>query len=105
MVSIPYYPLGEEQMAEIVKLKLARVQDRFEENHNAPLNYSDAVVEQITARCQEVESGARNIDAILTQTLLPTLSTKVLGRMADGEGLSGAHIDVGDEGFAYQIHT
>ena len=105
MVSIPYYPLGEEQMAKIVELKLERVQTRFEANHNAPLTYSDAVVDQIVARCQEVESGARNIDAILTQTLLPTLSTKVLGRMADGEGLSGAHIDVGDEGFAYQIHT
>jgi len=93
-------------MAEIVELKLGRVQDRFEENHNAPLRYTDAVVEQITARCQEVESGARNIDYILTQTLLPSLSTKMLGRLADDRPVRGARIDVGDGGqFRYHIDS
>ncbi|MFB6286096.1 MAG: type VI secretion system ATPase TssH [Candidatus Bipolaricaulia bacterium] len=105
MVSIPYYPLGDEQMAEIVELKLGRVQDRFEENHNAPLTYSDAVVEQITARCQEVESGARNIDYILTQTLLPNLSTKMLGQMAEDRAIAEAHVGVESGRFTYAVHS
>ena len=106
MVSIPYYPLGDEQMSTIVQLKLDRVQERFEANHNAPLSYSAAVVDQITARCQEVESGARTIDNILTQTLLPDLSAKMLGRMAEDRPVAGAHIDVGPQGqFVYEVQS
>ena len=105
MVSVPYYPLGDEQMATIVELKLGRVQDRFEENHNAALTYADAVVDQITARCQEVESGARNIDYILTQTLLPNLSSKMLGHMADDRTIAGARVDVENGRFTYEIQA
>ena len=106
LVSVPYYPLGDDEMASIVQLKLDRVTERFETNHNAPLSYTDAVVEQITARCQEVESGARNIDYILTQSLLPDLSAKLLGRMAEGDAIRSARIDVADDGtFAYEIQA
>lgn len=104
LVSVPYYPLREEDMEEIVQLKLDRVQDRFEANHNAALTYSDAVVDRISARCQEVESGARNIDTILTHTILPNLSAKLLGRMAEETTIQGARVEVGDDGqFAYHI--
>jgi type VI secretion system protein VasG len=104
LVSVPYYPLREEDMEEIVQLKLDRVQDRFEANHNAALTYSDAVVDRISARCQEVESGARNIDTILTHTILPNLSAKLLGRMAEETTIQGARVEVGDDGqFTYHI--
>lgn len=104
LVSVPYYPLRKVDMEEIVQSKLGRVQDRFEANHNAALTYSDAVVDRISARCQEVESGARNIDTILTHTILPNLSAKLLGRMAEGTAIHGARVEVGDDGnFAYHI--
>lgn len=104
MVSVPYYPLGEEQLSTIVDLKLRRVQKRFEQNHNAALTYSDAVRDQITQRCQTVESGARNIDYILTHTLLPALSTQLLSRMAEGDPIGATHVDVDAAGaFTYEV--
>lgn len=104
LVPVPYYPLRKEDMQKIVQLKLDRVQDRFEENHNAPLTYSTDVTEHISARCQQVESGARNIDAILTHTLLPDLSAELLGQMAEESAIRGARVDVGEDGqFSYEI--
>ena len=44
-----------------------------------------ALITAIADRCTEVESGARNVDHILTRTLLPELSTEFLSRMAAGE--------------------
>src|SRR5262249_46472150 len=65
MVVVPYYPIGDEVMREIVKLQLGRVGWRLEANHNALFSYDEAVVVEIVNRCREVESGARNVDHIL----------------------------------------
>ena len=65
------------------------------ENHAAEFIYGDGVVDAVAARCNEVESGARNVDHILTHALLPEMSRKFLTRMAAGE--SFAKIEVGLE--------
>jgi len=82
MVVVPYLPLGEQEIRSIVRLKLRKIQTRFHENHRAELTFDDGLISAIADRCTEVESGARNIDHILTQTLLPELSERVLERMA-----------------------
>lgn len=84
MTIVPFFPLLPEAIKRITVLKLARLVDRLRESHKMTLAYDDAVVETITARCTEVETGARNIDHILQGTLLPRISTEILERMTLG---------------------
>ncbi len=98
MVVAPYYPLTDDIMRDIVRLKLGKIQARFVENHNATLTYDDAVIAAISARCTEADSGARAVDNILTNTLLPQLSNEVLERMVDGSMFVSVHIGVDDGG-------
>jgi len=104
LVVVPYYPLGESEIREIVELKLARIRQRVSESHHAELTYGEELVEAIAVRCTEVESGARNVDHILTQTLLPELSGALLGKMAAGESITRVHVGLDDSGgFAYVV--
>jgi type VI secretion system protein VasG len=104
MVVCPYYPLADDVMREIIKLKLGHIGKRLGENHKARFSYDDSVVEAVRQRCREVESGARNVDHILTGTMLPEISKEVLARMADGRSISRVHIKVdGQSQFGYDL--
>ena len=94
MVLVPYFPLGDEQIANIVKLKLQKLVERFASNHHAKLTWDSGVITVITQRCTEVDSGARNIDFILTQSVLPELSSLVLERMSTATPFSAVNIKV-----------
>jgi type VI secretion system protein VasG len=85
MVAIPYYPLDDEMIGNIVRLQLGRVAKRVYESHRIPFSYDDDVVKLITDRCTELESGGRMIDSILTNTLLPRISHELLTRMMQGK--------------------
>jgi type VI secretion system protein VasG len=101
---VPYYPIGDETMRRVVCLQLDRIGRRVFENHRAAFSYDDAVVTEIASRCHEVESGARNVDHILTKTLLPELSEQFLARMAAGQKVARAHVALNDRGgFRYEI--
>jgi type VI secretion system protein VasG len=102
MVIVPYYPVRDEALKRIIVLKLAKIQRRMQENHRIALTFDEALVNEVANRCTEVESGARNVDNILTNTLLPEISRQILGRMAEGERLSSIHINIGQDGaFVY----
>ncbi len=104
MVVVPYYPISDKVMREIIKLQLARIGARLAENHGARFSYEDPVVDEIANRCKEVESGARNVDHILTRTLLPDMSNEFLTRMATGEPIARVSVAVGEGGqFRYEI--
>jgi len=104
MSIVPYYPISEPVMKLIIKLQLGRIGKRLMENHGATFTYDGAVIDEIASRCKEVESGARNVDAILTRTVLPDLSGEFLARMAQGESISKVHVRVGEGGaFAYDV--
>jgi type VI secretion system protein VasG len=92
LVLVPYYHLGDAQIAAIVGLKLTRLAQRFERNHLARLTWDDALAQLITARCKEVDSGARNVDHILTQSVLPELARQVLERISISEPFGGVHL-------------
>ena len=98
MVLIPYYPVRDEALKQIIRLKLGKIQRRLLENHKIKLTYNDAFLEAVASRCTEVESGARNVDNILTNSLLPDISRKILGGMAEGEKLSAIHVSTNDDG-------
>lgn len=105
LVAIPYYPLSPDMIGKITVLQLNRIKKRVEEAHNVPFEYTDAVVEAIVDRCQELESGGRMIDAIVTNTMLPDISAEFLKRMMEGDTIERVAIDVADGDFTYSFGT
>ncbi len=98
LVIIPYFPIRDEALKKIILLKLGKIQRRLQETHRISLTHDDALVDEVAKRCTEVESGARNVDNILTNTLLPEISKQILGRIANGEKPTGIHVRVGEDG-------
>ncbi|MBZ0171829.1 MAG: hypothetical protein K8E66_05570, partial [Phycisphaerales bacterium] len=101
MVVIPYYPLSDDMLRQIAGLQLGRIQKRVQQNHGAPFEFGDDVLDLIVSRCVEVESGGRMIDAILTQTMLPEISNVFLQRMMAGEAIERVTVGVTDGEFRY----
>jgi type VI secretion system protein VasG len=103
LIVVPYFPITDQNMRRIVKLKLDRIARRMKENQNVAFVYDDSLVESVASRCTEVESGARNVDHILTRTLLPEMSREMLSRMAAEEKFKEVKVTVGDGGFEFTI--
>ncbi|PWR01176.1 type VI secretion system ATPase TssH [Meridianimarinicoccus roseus] len=104
LVTIPYYPLSPDMIGEITKLQLNRIKKRVEGAHKVPFSYTQGVVDTIVSRCQELESGGRMIDAIVTNTMLPDISAEFLKRMMEGESVARVEIDVADNDFVYKFN-
>ena len=104
-VIVPYFPVRDEALKTIVRLKLGKIMSRLQETHRISLDYDDTLVDEVAARCTEVESGARNIDNILTNTLLPDLSKVLLQAMVVGEMPSSIQVSIGDEGAFTYTHS
>ncbi|MBS1857936.1 MAG: type VI secretion system ATPase TssH [Acidobacteria bacterium] len=103
LVISPYYPIRDEAMKKIIVLKLGKIQRRLQETHKLALTYDQALVDEVAKRCTEVESGARNVDNILTNTLLPDVSRQLLTAFAEGTRPSSIHVKIGDSGeFVYE---
>ncbi|HVQ77370.1 MAG TPA: type VI secretion system ATPase TssH [Candidatus Binatia bacterium] len=100
LVVVPYYPLSDAILGDIVRLQLDRVVRRIAEHHKVSLTYDEAAVQLIISRCTEVESGGRMIDAILTNTVLPRISEEYLTRMMAGRPLGAIALGVKDGDFS-----
>ncbi len=103
LIVVPYLPITDKNMREIVRLKLDRIAKRMRENQNVVFEYDERLVEAVAGRCTEVESGARNVDHVLSNTLLPEMSQELLSRMASGEQIREVHVSVGEGGFTYSV--
>lgn len=103
VVTIPYYPLSDAMIETIAGHKLRGIARRLRAGHDAELEIGAGVMDTIKARCTEVESGGRMIDAILTNTLLPELSRQVLNRRLEGRSLGRVRVTGGAGGFAYDF--
>ena len=103
LVTIPYYPLSDDILKAIINLQLGRIEKRVKENHGIPFIYDDDVVQLILDRCSELESGARIVDAILTNTVLPTISQEFLTKMMNGEIMTVIKLSVKNSEFSYQF--
>ena len=101
LVVLPYFPLSPEMLGGIVTLQLNRVRKRIAENHKIRFGFTRAVVELIVSRCNEVASGGRMIDAILTNTMLPEMSIALLSKQIDGEEVESIEVGVDAHGFTY----
>lgn len=88
-------------VANICKLQLRRIESRIVENHKVPFEYSEDVVRLIVERCTELESGGRMIDAILTNTMLPSISREMLSRLMNGQKVSRVNVEVQNGELSY----
>ncbi|MCA8977192.1 MAG: type VI secretion system ATPase TssH [Planctomycetes bacterium] len=101
---LPYFPLGDEVMKGIIRLKLRKIVRRVDESYGVPMTFGDDLVSAIAARCTEVETGARNVDHILNKTLLPQMAGEFLSRMADGGAIQSVAVAVAPDGaFSYTL--
>ena len=103
LVVIPYYPLSDAMLSNIVRLQLGRIAKRVVEHHRIPFNYDEDAVKLIVSRCTEVESGGRMIDAILTNTVLPAISREFLTRTMAGTALTGVRLAASGSDFDYRF--
>ena len=89
----------------ICKINMKRIEKRVKEHYGAKFSYEDDVMLHIVARSQEVDTGARNIENILTRTMLPEMASECLSKLANEEDISDIHVNVSDEGlFTYAIN-
>ncbi len=103
LVTIPYYPLSDEILSTIIKLKLDKIVKRIKQNHEAEMTYDDDVIKLISERCNDLDSGARVVDAILTNTVLPQVSQEFLERMMEGNKINTVVISVKDSEMVYNF--
>jgi len=103
VVTVPYYPLSDTMMANIVRLQLERIRRRVAENHGIPFDYDDHAVTLIVSRCTEAESGGRVIDALLTNSVLPRISTEYLTRLTEGRALTRIGLSATSGDFVYEF--
>jgi type VI secretion system protein VasG len=101
LMIVPYFPIRDEAMKLIIRLKLGKIQRRLMETHKIALVYDDVLLNEVASRCTEVESGARNVDNILSNTMLPDLSRQILSRIAEGVAASKVSISVKDGALTY----
>jgi type VI secretion system protein VasG len=104
MKVVPYYPISDDVLERIIRLKLDRIAARAAANHKAAFDYDTRLVEAVLARCTEVDSGARNVDHILNGTLLPEIAGQVLERMAGGQAIERIKVSAAKNGdFKYAL--
>ena len=96
IVTVPFMPFTDDVLTGIIKLKLHKLTRRMKNEHDLTLSYSEHVIEFVDSRCKDAGAGARMIDAILTNTLLPKISRRLLERMLTGEETKAIHVDVSD---------
>jgi len=101
---VPYYPISDDVLAQIIELKLGRIRDRVQANHKAVFSWDRSLGEAVLARCTEVDSGARSVDHILNGTLLPEIAETVLARMAEGGKIKSIKVSADKKGvFKYKV--
>ena len=103
LIVVPYYPLSEETLANIVRLQLKRIQKRIAASHDAAFEYDDSAVELVIKRCNTTDAGGRMIDAILTNSVLPAISRRHLEGLVVGQGLQRVTLKAVDGEFVYDF--
>jgi len=103
LIVIPYVPLSDGVLRGIIRLQLGRIAARVTATRGIPFTYDDGVVDLIAGRCTEPESGGRMVDAILTNTMLPDISSMFLNRMLAGTAASRVAVGADAAGFTYDL--
>ena len=102
-VQLPFWPLSPDMLGKIVQIQLNRIKKRIEGNHKIAFEYGDDVVKFIVSRCTDADSGGRMIDNILTNTMLPEMSIKLLEKQMSGDKIKTIRVKAGDGKFEYEF--
>jgi type VI secretion system protein VasG len=102
---VPYYPLRKNVLTKIVGINLKRIEKRVTEHYGASFSYDESLVNHLAGRCNDPDTGARNVENILTRSILPGLASECLQKMAEGCDIKNIHIGLeGDsEDYFYKI--
>jgi type VI secretion system protein VasG len=103
LVTVPYHPLSDEMIERIVRLQLDRIARRIASNHQVSFSYDAAAVDHVVSRCTDAESDGRVIGTLLTDTVLPRISTEFLTRLVNGEPLARITLSARDGDFDYSF--
>lgn len=98
---VPYYPISDEVLRKIIVLQLKRIGKRLWENHRIELVSGDDLINLVASRCNDAQSGARTVDAILTRNLLPAISREILTRLVEGKEMKKVHVGIKDATFDF----
>lgn len=102
LVVAPFYPISRDMLKMIIGLNLKKVKQRVESNHKVPFTCDDSVPNFIADRCTELERGARMVEAMIVNTMLPDIGQELLIRMMDNKPPKKVHVTVKDSAFAYE---
>lgn len=104
LIVVPYYPIDDSSLRQIIRLKLDQIARRLQDNQRIPFTYSEELVAEIARRCTEVESGARNVDHVLSGTILPQVSNEILACTMNGGKLNRVHVTLEQgRGLHYEV--
>ncbi|CAM3798328.1 Chaperone protein ClpB [Bordetella sputigena] len=103
MTTIPYYPLALDDIRKIVRLQLDRLAARLRKDDGLAFTYSDAVPDEIAARCNERQSGARLVDSILTHEVLPDIGKAMLEWRRQGRQVEAIRVDAAPGAFTFAL--
>lgn len=103
MEIVPFYPISSDAMRDIVSLKMQRLADRLQSNQKMQLVYDDKVVDVITKKCTEAETGARNIDYIINRNMLPRMSNEILNTLGQQKQVNRLLVGIKDDDFHFQF--
>ena len=103
MSVVPYYPIAPDLLRRIVDLKLRKIVKRMQAGSKIELSFTPAVSDWITERCATPDSGARDIDAVISRQVLPGVSAEILARMAEEKPIAKVGVDVADGKVVYAI--
>jgi type VI secretion system protein VasG len=98
MTIVPFAPLPRDVLKEIVQLKLGVLARRLEASHGVEATFAPELVDHLAERCQDPETGARNVDHVLRGSLMSELSRALLERMAGGAPARGVEVALGAGG-------
>ncbi|WP_245292823.1 type VI secretion system ATPase TssH [Pararhizobium arenae] len=105
MIVLPYRPLSDDILHDIVELQLSRIADRVFRAHEADFSYSDAAIRLIVERARQSESGGRVIQALLTNAVLPAISRHVFGQQLEGRTFDGVYLDAREGEFIFDFSS
>jgi len=101
LLVVPFYPISKDMLKLIIKLQLSRVTKRVLENHKIPFTFDETVPALIAERCTELERGARMVEALITNSLLPAIGQEFLTATVEGRTLAKVHVTTADGDFKY----
>lgn len=102
---IPYYPLNEEELAQICEISLKRVANKLDETYGATLEYDKNFVSYVVNKGNEPTIGGRAIEQIVNRHLMPQLAERCIERISEGLPITKVTVSGGDDANSFELNV